>query len=154
DYHAISSASPQLAIEVGRLAQHRIGGLAGLSGLASTPPEPRAMMVGNRWDASCVGLRQFLDRNQITFTSILPEAPDAEERWGGPLPSEDDWPAIRLIGGKTVVRPSFRRVAELLDLSTEAREGEYDTVVVGAGPAGMAAAVYGASEGLRTIVVE
>ena len=154
DYHAISSASPQLAIEVGRLAQHRIAGAAGLSGLASAPPEPRAILVGNRWDASCVGLRHFLDRNQVTFTSVVPGSPDAEEQWGGPLPAEADWPAIRVIGGKTVVSPTFRRVAELLDLSTEPAEGEYDTVIVGGGPAGMAAGVYGASEGLRTIVVE
>jgi thioredoxin reductase (NADPH) len=53
-----------------------------------------------------------------------------------------------------VVRPRPRRVAELLGLGTEPLAGEYDTVVVGAGPAGLAAAVYGASEGLRTIVVE
>ena len=61
---------------------------------------------------------------------------------------------IRLVGGKTVVRPHLRRVAELLGLGTEAEHAEYDTVIVGAGPAGLAAAVYGASEGLRTIVVE
>ena len=58
------------------------------------------------------------------------------------------------IGGKTVVRPQLRRVAELLGLATEAEAAEYDTVIVGAGPAGLAAAVYGASEGLRTIVIE
>jgi thioredoxin reductase (NADPH) len=70
------------------------------------------------------------------------------------LPPEDDWPAIRVVDGKTAVRPRLRRVAELLGLGTEPTTGEYDTVVVGAGPAGLAAAVYGASEGLRTIVVE
>jgi thioredoxin reductase (NADPH) len=61
---------------------------------------------------------------------------------------------IRVVGGKTVVRPEPRRVAELLGLATEPAAVEYDTVIVGAGPAGLAAAVYGASEGLRTIVVE
>ena len=59
-----------------------------------------------------------------------------------------------MIGGKTVVRPQLRRVAELLQLGTEAEAPEYDTVIVGAGPAGLAAAVYGASEGLHTMVVE
>ena len=67
---------------------------------------------------------------------------------------EDDLPTIRVIGGKTVIRPRHRRVAELLQLGTEAEAAEYDTVIVGAGPAGLAAAVYGASEGLNTIVVE
>jgi thioredoxin reductase (NADPH) len=73
---------------------------------------------------------------------------------GGPLPSPEDCPVIRVIDGKTVVRPQLRRVAELLGLGTEASGAEYDTVVVGAGPSGLAAAVYGASEGLRTIVIE
>ena len=73
---------------------------------------------------------------------------------GRPLPHRDDLPVIRVVNGKTVVRPQLRRVAELLGLGTEASAAEYDTVVVGAGPAGLAAAVYGASEGLRTIVVE
>lgn len=59
-----------------------------------------------------------------------------------------------MVDGKTVVRPQLRRVAELLGLDTEATAAEYDTVIVGAGPAGLAAAVYGASEDLRTIVVE
>ena len=66
----------------------------------------------------------------------------------------NDCPVIRLVDGKTVVRPQLRRVAELLGLGTEAAAAEYDTVIVGAGPSGLAAAVYGASEGLRTIVVE
>ena len=63
-------------------------------------------------------------------------------------------PAIRVIDGKTVVRPQLRRVAELLGLATEPAAAQYDTVIVGAGPAGLAAAVYGASEGLHTIVIE
>jgi thioredoxin reductase (NADPH) len=56
--------------------------------------------------------------------------------------------------GPTLLRPPLREVAELVGLQTRPRAGEYDTVVIGAGPAGLAAAVYGASEGLRTIVVE
>ena len=83
-----------------------------------------------------------------------PRTPDAADQWGDPLPAERDWPAIRVVDGKTVVRPQLRRVAELLGLGTEPAVAEYDTVVVGAGPAGLAAAVYGASEGLNTIVVE
>jgi thioredoxin reductase (NADPH) len=90
----------------------------------------------------------------VTFKWLTPDTPDAEDQWAGPLPAEADWPAIRVVDGKTVVRPHLRRVAELLGLGTEAVAAEYDTVIVGAGPAGLAAGVYGASEGLRTIVVE
>ncbi len=131
-----------------------MGGAHGLQGIAAEPPPPRAIVVGHRWDASCTELRHFLDRNQITFRWLTPDAPDAAEHWGGPLPAEEDCPAIRVVDGKTVVRPRLRRVAELLGLATEAAAAEYDAVIVGAGPAGLAAAVYGASEGLRTIVVE
>jgi thioredoxin reductase (NADPH) len=154
DYHSIAATAPELATEVGRLARHRMGGARGLQGLAAEPPPPRAIVIGHRWDASCTELRQFLDRNQITFKWLTPDMPDAAEQWGGALPAEADWPAIRVVGGKTVVRPRPRRVAELLALGTEPASGEYDTVVVGAGPAGLAAAVYGASEGLQTVVVE
>ena len=52
------------------------------------------------------------------------------------------------------MRPQTRQLAERLDLQTVARLAEYDTIIVGGGPAGLAAAVYGASEGLRTLVVE
>jgi thioredoxin reductase (NADPH) len=154
DYHAVAATAPDVAREVGRLAAHRMGGLRGLQGLAAEPPPPRAIVVGHRWDASCTDLRRFLDRNQVTFRWTTPEDPSAADHWDGPLPQDPDLPAIRVIGGKTVIRPQLRRVAELLQLGTEAEVAEYDTVIVGAGPAGLAAAVYGASEGLNTMVVE
>jgi thioredoxin reductase (NADPH) len=154
DYHAVASVQPDVAKEVGRLAAERISGPRGLQGLAAEPPPPRAIVFGHRLDPACTDLRHFLDRNQITFTWIAPDAPDAAERWGGPLPADADCPTIRVVDGKTVVRPQLRRVAELLGLTTEPAGADYDAVIVGAGPAGLAAAVYGASEGLRTIVVE
>src|SRR5918911_1825306 len=154
DYHAIAALTPDLGKELGRLAAHRMSGAQGLQGLAADPPPPRAMVVGHRWDASCTELRRFLERNQVTFKWLTPDAADAEDQWDGPLPVDEDLPAIRVIDGKTAVRPQLRRVAELLGLATDALAAEYDTVIVGAGPAGLAAAVYGASEGLSTLVVE
>ncbi len=154
DYHAVAALAPDVAKEVGRLASHRIGGSSGLQAIAADPPPPRAIVVGHRWDVSCAELRHFLERNQISFKWLTPDAPDAAEQWGSPLPAEEDCPAIRVVGGKTVVRPQLRRVAELLGVATEAVAAGYDTVIVGGGPAGLAAAVYGASEGLRTIVIE
>src|SRR4051794_6209200 len=154
DYHAIAAVKPEVTKEVGRLASHRMAGSRGLSGLAAEPRAPRAIVVGDRWDASCAELRRFLDRNQVTFKWLTPDAPDAADDWGGPLPPEEDRPAMRVIDGKTVVRPHLRRAAELLGLGTEAAAADYDTLIIGAGPAGLAAAVYGASEGLRTVVVE
>jgi len=154
DYHAVASTSPDVAKEVGRLAAHRMSGLGGLQGLAADPPPPRAILVGERLDPACSELRRFLTRNQVTFEWLPPDTPAKLELWDGPLPADRDMPAIRVVGGKTVIRPQLRRVAELLALGTEPELAEYDVVIVGAGPAGLAAGLYGASEGLRTIVVE
>jgi thioredoxin reductase (NADPH) len=151
DYHAIAATSPEVGVKLGVLARERIGGLQGIT---ADPPPPRAIVVGHRWDPLCAQLRRFLDRNQVTFRWIKPDMPDAAEEWGGALPADEDCPVVRVVDGKTVVRPRLSRVAELLGLATQAAAAEYDTVIVGAGPAGLAAAVYGASEGLRTIVVE
>ena len=145
---------PTSPTQVGRLAAHRLSGPRGLQGLAAEPSPPRAIVVGHRLDAACAELRRFLDRNQVTFGWLIPDEPERGGALGRPAAPAEDYPAIRIVDGKTVVRPQLRRVAELLDLGTEAERAEYDMVIVGAGPAGLAAAVYGASEGLRTIVVE
>jgi thioredoxin reductase (NADPH) len=154
DYHALAAVKPEIPKELGRLARDRMGGAGGLQGIAAEPPPPRAIVVGHRWDPSCADLRHFLDRNQITFRWLRPDAPDAADQWDGPLPRDEDCPTIRVVDGKTVARPQLRRVAELLGLGTEPATAEYDVVIVGAGPAGLAAAVHAASEGRRTIVVE
>ena len=152
DYHAVLVDEPDIGVQVGKLAFDRIE--RGLQTLAAEPSEPRAVVVGLRLDPACAELRQFLDRNQITFTWVQPEAPDAVEQWGARLPPEGDWPVVRVVDGTTAVRPPLRRVAELLGLVTEPSATDYDTIVIGGGPAGLAAGVYGASEGLRTLVIE
>ena len=154
DYHAVVALEPEVARAVGKLASDRIEGASGLVSLAAEQPPPRAVVVGHRLDPSCTDLRYFLDRNQISFAWVQPDDPDAVEQWGGPLPPEQDLPIIRVVDGETVVQPQPRRVAELLGLGTEPHSTDYDTVIIGAGPAGLAAGVYGASEGLRTIVIE
>ena len=154
DYYGVAAVAPDVAIKIGTLASHRIGGPGGLQGLAADAPTPRAIVLGHRWDASCAEIRRFLDRNQIMFRWLQPAVPSDAEQWWGALPAEGDYPAVRIVNGKTVIRPQLRRVAELLGVATEPEAAEYDTVIVGAGPSGLAAAVYGASEGLRTVVVE
>ena len=72
----------------------------------------------------------------------------------GPRPADGDCPVLRLADGQVLVRPEVRDLANRLGLQTSARADEYDVAIVGGGPAGLAAAVYGASEGLRTIVIE
>jgi thioredoxin reductase (NADPH) len=154
DYHAVAAVAPEVGKRVGLLASNRIAGPRGLQSLVSESTPYRALVLGHRQDASCAELRRFLDRNQIRFRWLQPDVPEDAEQWSGALPAEGDYPAIRVVNGKTVVRPQLRRVAELLGIATEPAAAEYDTVIIGAGPAGLAAAVYGASEGLQTIVVE
>ena len=154
DYHVLAATAPEVGERVGRLAMHRLGGPKGLQARASAPAPVRAIVLGQRWDASCARLRRFLDRNQVRFRWLQPDVSADVEQWSGALPAEGDLPAVRVVNGKTAVRPQLRRVAELLDIPTEPTAADYDTVIVGAGPAGLAAAVYGASEGLKTMVIE
>ena len=153
-YHALAAAAPMVELRLRELASRRVGGPGGLQAIVSATAPFRAIVLGHRWDPSCTELRRFLDRNQIRFKWLQPDVPEDRDPWLGALPGEGDYPVVRVVNGKTVVRPQLRRVAELLDIATEPAAAEYDTVIVGAGPAGLAAAVYGASEGLRTIAVE
>ncbi len=151
EYYAVAAASPEVAVKVGALARERIGGL---QGIAAEVPKARVSIVGNRWDPLCGKLRQFLARNQITYDWMTPDAPEMSTRWPGTRPVDDDCPVLRLADGTLLTRPSTRELAEQLGLQTRTSFPEYDTVVIGGGPAGLAAAVYGASEGLRALVVE
>ena len=150
-YYAVAAASPDISLKIGALARERIGGL---QGIAAEPPKSRVTLVGNRWDAACSNLRQFLSRNQITYDWLTPDAPDLSARWPGPRPADGDCPVLKLDDGTVLRQPPTRDLAQRLGLQTKARHAEYDTMIIGGGPAGLAAAVYGASEGLRTVVVE
>ena len=151
EYYAVAAASPGISLKVAELARERVGGMQGISAEA---PTPRVTMVGHRWDDACGELRQFLARNQISYDWMTPDAPDLPARWTGTRPADDDCPVLKLADGTLLRRPATRDLAQRLGLQTSARLAEYDTLIIGGGPAGLAAAVYGASEGLRTLVVE
>jgi thioredoxin reductase (NADPH) len=150
-YYAAAGASPEFAQRMGALARERIGGLQKIS---EEPPKPRVKILGHRWESACSDLRRFLARNQITFEWITPDAPDLEAKWPGARPLDGDCPVLRLADGAELNQPKARDLARLLGLQTSAKLPTYDTVVIGGGPAGLAAAVYGASEGLHTVVIE
>jgi thioredoxin reductase (NADPH) len=150
-YYAVAAASPEVAEKVGALARERLGGLQNIT---AERPKPRVVMVGHRWDGACAELRRFLARNQITYEWLTPDAPELSVHWPETPPSEAECPAVRLADGTRLSRPATRELARRLGLQTTPLLDEYDTMIIGGGPAGLAAAVYGASEGLRTVVVE
>ena len=150
-YFAIAAAAPEISLKVSALARERLGGMQGIS---AEPPKPLVTMFGQRWDPACAEMRRFLSRNQITFDWVTPDQPALATHWQGPIPAQEDCPVLRLADGQVISRPKVRDLARLLGLQTAPRLDGYDTVIIGGGPAGLAAAVYGASEGLRTLCIE
>ncbi len=150
-YYSAAAACPEFAKAVGALASERIGGLQSLTAEAR---HRQATLVGSKWDPATLELRRFLARNLIVFDALEPDDAQLAKHWNGPLPVVDDCPALQLSDGINLKRPRPRTVAECLGLPTVPEHSAYDTLVIGAGPAGLAAAVYGASEGLKTLVVE
>ncbi len=151
DYFAIASSTPAVAEKVGALARERIGGL---QGIAMQPPKAQIAIFGERWDPACGDVRRFLSRNQIVYDWLSPDTPDLAHAWGEPLPDAAECPVVRLPDGSLLRKPTLRELAVRLELQTQPRQHVYDALIIGAGPAGLASAVYGASEGLRTLVIE
>src|SRR5215469_1597099 len=151
EYFTLVASNPEVATRMGALARERLGGL---QAIAADPPRARVTLVGHRWDRGCAELRRFLGRNQVSHEWLAPDDPHLPARWPGRLPQVDEYPAIRCSDGIVRERPSIRDLARVVGLQTSPRTAQYDTMIVGGGPAGLAAAVYGASEGLRTIVIE
>lgn len=112
-------------------------------------------VVGHRWSADGHRIRDFLARNLIPYQWLDmetdPEATELRELAGA---AGEPLPLVVLPDGSSMSGPTVAKLAERLGLHTQAQSDTYDLVIVGAGPAGLAAAVYGASEGLRTLLVE
>lgn len=112
-------------------------------------------VIGDRWAAEGHLIRDFLARNLIPYRWLDIEG-DAEAAGLLSLAGLGDapLPVVLLADGSTLSRPSVAELAARLGLHIDAAAESYDLVIVGAGPAGLAAAVYGASEGLRTLLIE
>ena len=120
-------------------------------------PDPEIQevkLVGHRWSAPSFALRDFLARNAVPYRWFSADEPDGRRLLEAAEASPDDVPVV-ITPDATVLRsPGEAELAAVVGLSVEPAADFYDLVVVGGGPAGLGAAVYGASEGLRTVLVE
>ncbi len=120
-------------------------------------PDPsitETRVVGHRWSAPSFAVRDFLARNLVPYRWLLADEPEGGRLLNAAGLTPDDVPVVVLPDGKPLVAPSEAELAAHVGLTTTPASDFYDLVVVGAGPAGLGASVYGASEGLRTVLVE
>ncbi len=112
-------------------------------------------VVGHRWSERSHDARIFLARNHVPYQWLeLERDPEAERLVTRVGAADGPWPLVLLNDGKVLHGPTNLEIADALGLKTRPESTLYDLVILGAGPAGLAAAVYGASEGLHTAVVE
>jgi len=119
------------------------------------PPFEGLRLIGHRWSPDTHSVRNFLSRNHVPYRWIdVASGPEGlkllEERQLDP----EKLPAVVFADGSVLVDPELETLAAKVGLRVQATQDFYDIIIVGAGPAGLAAAVYGASEGLKTLVIE
>ncbi|MFC0007520.1 FAD-dependent oxidoreductase [Micromonospora siamensis] len=111
-------------------------------------------VVGHRWSAPSFKVRDFLARNLVPYRWLLADEPEGARLLDAAGATEAELPLVVTPEGKAMVQPTQAELATLAGLAVVPATDFYDLVVVGGGPAGLGSAVYGASEGLRTVLVE
>lgn len=117
-------------------------------------PVRETKVVGHRWSARSSEVREFLARNQVPYRWFLSDTRDGEALLAAAGVDGRELPVVITPDGDTLLAPSDPELAVRVGLVTAPASDFYDLVVVGGGPAGLGAAVYGASEGLRTCLIE
>ncbi|MGC2398302.1 MAG: FAD-dependent oxidoreductase [Acidobacteriaceae bacterium] len=119
------------------------------------PANEGLRVVGPRYSLRDHLVRDFLSRNRVPYVWMDPEqSSEAVDLLGRFKLDDHKLPVVLFGDGSFLVQPGQMELAGKIGLRTQAAKESYDLIVIGAGPAGLAAAVYGASEGLRTLVIE
>jgi thioredoxin reductase (NADPH) len=111
-------------------------------------------IVGERWNARSYELRDLLQRGGVSFSFVDAESADGVELLRTDAPRDSSLPLVIRFDGLALANPTNEEAGRALGLRHSDERGVFDTIIIGAGPAGLSAAVYAASEGLRTIVVD
>ncbi len=115
---------------------------------------PHTKVIGHRWNERSWEVRQFLARNQHSFRSFMADEDKGKQLLDAAGLDGFRLPVVITEQGETLVEPTNAELAAMLGLSTSPSLEMYELAVIGGGPAGLAAAVYGASEGLNTVLIE
>jgi thioredoxin reductase (NADPH) len=119
------------------------------------PPFEGLRVIGHRWSLNDYHVRNFLSRNHVPYRWVdVAAGPEGLKLIEEHRLDPEKLPVVLFADGSVLVDPALEELASKVGLSVQATQDFYDLVVVGAGPAGLAAAVYGASEGLKTVVIE
>jgi thioredoxin reductase (NADPH) len=116
--------------------------------------ERKIKILGHPWSAPSYEVRDFLARNLVSYRWYNVAEPDGQRLMAAAGATPDDIPVVITREGDPLIRPALAELANAVGLSTAPTEEFYDLVIVGGGPAGLGAAVYGASEGLKTVIIE
>ncbi len=117
-------------------------------------PVPSTKVVGHRWSSRSSDIREFLARNQVPYRWYSSDEPEGRRLLAAAGTDGMRLPVVITPDGDALVEPEAVDLAARVGLATAPTADFYDLVVIGGGPAGLGAAVYGASEGLRTVLVE
>jgi thioredoxin reductase (NADPH) len=115
---------------------------------------PETKIIGHVWSAPSYAARDFLARNLLPYRWYVADEPEGSRLLAAAGVGGDVLPVVITPAGDVLVAPTPGDLAARVGLATQPAEDFYDMIVVGGGPAGLGAAVYGASEGLRTVLVE
>ena len=118
------------------------------------PPFEGIRVIGLKWSPQAHAVKDFLARNQVPFQWLDVELDAEARKLAEQVGKEKNLPIVLFSDGSHLSEPTVEALAEKVGLKTRAQMPSYDLAIIGAGPAGLAAAVYGASEGLTTVMIE